>query len=859
MLFILSLCLLCTLPTLSYAANSLHLTGTRRTSSEHDYDFSGKYDIVKYNDTAERIGLAVKGKYRNGVATETLTIFGPSGQSTFTGSWSCAKDPWLHRSISCLNVSPQTSVGLAPIEESDYFSEICKAYQDSYCFLSRKLVPDSVAKWMHNGPPAPQVSGVNFTHDSPVQMTLHYAANLAMRFYLEQWYCPPGKDKAPAYVPNGTVSPFPGDTCKVSEKGPLALSKASNAVYFGIGKPAGQPKNGTWYVRASLDSDSYGRSLWSHWHKTKVQLAMHFKDAPNHKPAPTIIAPTQGYVWNSPNTQVTLQLKSNLTGKNINSWSYDIEWERQHYVTKANIEAYNKLNKGGWPTQSGATEDMHPWSVTSHYTASSNPVTLMYLEQLNYQEVRPRSVEVSYRYRVRARVNNSQWSAWRYFIVEDANTKSSGMSRSYSSPDSLPSQPPQILSPGENQVIAAAQGAHNKYIKIIIHSNVKNAKPDHWRYQLQWKRALYYTKANNDMYYCKHGQPKKNEFPRQMGVVHPPQVWDGIWTPNSGNLSSGDAMWDPQFILLSPKSTEFSYMYQFRARAQRISPEAYGPWSPWRSFIVENTGFNTCTAVKSKGAPNMKVGGMQLSSQSKQQSGQSSQQHNSQQSKIRFGAKVMNRTTPKTGLPAVQQHAMSHNKIRFGGKLNNKTALNQQAPAMQTMSGHLNSSGAPKRYAGAGSAKARKTLVELPHLKILNNSESVDASCANLAKFITLRETVINEGGPLAAGHAKLYIKEYGGAHIVSQPVPVPVLAHGASTTLTLMAGTQGSYRGKIPGRHVLPLNIVVNGKTTTTKVIRVYKPGLCQVQHSGVPQRSDLRNAIKLNPQPEPPSAQRK
>lgn len=814
------------------AANTLHLTGTHRTAAEHDYEFSGHYDTVEEgNYAAERIHLAVKGKYVKGVATETLTIFAPKGQGTYSGSWSCAKDPWLNPTVSCISVAPQAAVGSIPFElvQRGYFETLCKSYPDGYCFLSRKLVPAGVAKLMRDGPPAPSVSGVKFTHHAPVKMTLHYAAKRAEHFYLDEWYCPPGKDEAPGDVPNGDSTSFPGGACQDSKSGPRSLSKGANTTTFGIGKPAGQPKNGTWYVRASLNSASYGRGLWGHWHRTVVQLPMHFKDAPNNKPAPDIVAPAEDYVWSEPSTHVVLKLKSNITGKNITRWSYDIQWQRQRYVTKANAQAYDALHKGGFPSRIGALEDMHPWSVNNNLAVDSNPVSLNSLSQLNYQEMRSRSVEFSYRYRVRARDDKSNWSPWRYFIVEESVPKSSGFRRSSSLPESLPTQPPEILSPAENQIIAAAAGATNKYIKFSVRSHVKNPKADHWRMQLEWKRAIYHTKANNDMYYCKYGRPKKNEFPRRTGVVPPLKVWDDLWTPTSAILGSGDSMWDPEFRTYSPGSTLFSYLYEFRVRVQRVSPEAYGPWSPWRSFVVENTAFNKCTAVSTKGKPAMGGIGIHVSGQTQQQSGQHT-----------------------------QQRALRPSAVRIGSAVKHTLALHQPAPPMHTMSGSLNSPKAPAHRGGTPLRGPRISLRSAPHLRVLNHVATADPSCANLARFITIHETVTNDGGPLAAGRAKLYVKETGGAHISSRAVPVPALAHGAIATLTLRAGTRERYRAKVPGQHTLPVFVVVNGKTMRTNVVEGLRPNLCQVHRRAAhPLRSTP--GVKLNPQPEPPSAPRR
>lgn len=262
----------------------------------------------------------------------------------------------------------------------------------------------------------------------------------------------------------------------------------------------------------------------------------------------------------------------------------------------------------------------------------------------------------------------------------------------------------------------------------------------------------------------------------------------------------------------------------WRVRAQVTSPFK-GTVGAWREFtILGPTGiasFHGAAGAVSGKAPSKHFSGQPFGQQSNQQN----------------------------------SHAVSHENVRLGGKLNSKLALEQQAPAMQTMSGHLNPNTAPKRYARAGSPAGHRTPIVAPLLKLKTTNESVDPACGDLAKFITLSETVTNGGPALAAGHAHLFVKEAGGAHIRSRSVPVPALAHGASATVILSAGTQGAYRRKIPGRHVLSVNMLVNGKTTTTRLTRSFRPGFCQVRHAGSPSHTGVRMRIKLNPQPEPPS----
>jgi hypothetical protein len=195
-----------------------------------------------------------------------------------------------------------------------------------------------------------------------------------------------------------------------------------------------------------------------------------------------------------------------------------------------------------------------------------------------------------------------------------------------------------------------------------------------------------------------------------------------------------------------------------------------------------------------------------------------------------------------------QQQSSQNSKQRLGGvrlgaAITHVPALHQQGPAMHTMSGSLH----PSRGRAA------------PRLEVLHHSASVDPSCADLAGFITISETVMNDGGPLPAGRAKLYVgTERRGAHLGGRAVPVPALAHGARATLVLKAGTSEAYRGRIPGRHVIPVVLDVNGRTTTTDIAETLGRGLCRLRQRE-PHPASAKFSVKLNPQPEPPSVQRR
>jgi len=138
------------------------------------------------------------------------------------------------------------------------------------------------------------------------------------------------------------------------------------------------------------------------------------------------------------------------------------------------------------------------------------------------------------------------------------------------------------------------------------------------------------------------------------------------------------------------------------------------------------------------------------------------------------------------------------------------------------------------------------------HLKLLNRKEEVHFACSNLSNIITLRQTILNDGAPLPARRAILYVTENAGAHIVSPQVYVPKLAHGARLTVLLNLGTQAAYLTKLPGPHRLKVRLSLNGKITTLKLKLKLPSNMCKTALS-----TGVKATTKLNPQPEPPSAQ--
>lgn len=254
---------------------------------------------------------------------------------------------------------------------------------------------------------------------------------------------------------------------------------------------------------------------------------------------------------------------------------------------------------------------------------------------------------------------------------------------------------------------------------------------------------------------------------------------------------------------------------KWRVNAQVDSPKVGQP-SLWRSFFV----------LGRKGASGLDriPGKASATTHANAQIGQQSQQQN--------------------------QRASQTTKKRSGENFANNPTLHQPTPGMHTLNGHSKQSPPPKRAVGARTRKARKA-VAAPQLKLLQKRETTDRSCSNLDRFITIRQTLYNAGGPLAAGQARLSVQERGGAHIQSRPINVPALAHGAKVVLTLKAGTKPAYRANVPGLHRLPITLTMRGKSARTLLTVRLPSGLCRPSHTRI--RPPLGKQDSHNDRPVP------
>lgn len=192
-------------------------------------------------------------------------------------------------------------------------------------------------------------------------------------------------------------------------------------------------------------------------------------------------------------------------------------------------------------------------------------------------------------------VKEGGWSAWHRTLVEDTHrykftgTKGMHMQRVPAGSlhvnfDMSKHKPPVITAPGPAQVF------HGGF-KINISGSVEQHKNySAWSCcDIQWKRALIIA-AENQAYTQAH-TPGTSAFPT------PPEPWQN---PQLLGLAVGKAYMEhgssfhgfTYYSTLRPHDHSFGYRYWFRVRESYWpggfdESSYYGPWSAWRSFVVQ--------------------------------------------------------------------------------------------------------------------------------------------------------------------------------------------------------------------------------------------------------------------------------
>ncbi len=385
-------------------------------NSGAQYNFEGNLRMVD----GYQYPIDVQGTYANGIAKIRVNVFRPDKYNSIDGTaitrWKCSDDPWLNRTTKC------------SIHEQ---SEWCKDAPEFCTIMGRNLVPPQIVYLMRNGPPRPWVGGPSqATTSQAVGFTLKYSDDPAIgidRCRIHEWYCPPGKDEKPDYVPTRLVSPWDGGACQSLVKGPrpTKLRRGSSVTKFPSLAGDGKPKAGIWYVQAQMLSYKYGKGMWSHWHRVAVVTGLKKITKP-----PAVLAPAQNQLF--VNQGVNIKVRETNKRHDFRMWGFVFEWQRADYHTKANNayakkkwEQTNHGNYGYYPPALGLySDELQPWlSPTRVQTMTEDyePTTA----QMSFSVLRSHRFDSSYLYRFRVREHNRNtrsygpWSPWRRFIVQE--------------------------------------------------------------------------------------------------------------------------------------------------------------------------------------------------------------------------------------------------------------------------------------------------------------------------------------------------------------------------------------------------------------------------------------------------------
>jgi hypothetical protein len=435
--------LLVAAPGLPQAA-TLQFVKVKSTGAKHEYTFHGRFNY-DFDKIAETVRMDIEGTYdgSSALAKEVDTFYGRHGKEIFTTVWKCADDPWLNAKSVCSQVtsSEATSTG------GYYMGTFCPGYfEGHWCLAGRGLVPQSIASLMRHGPPAPKVSGpTQAASNHDVTLRTLYSKGLANRLWIQQWYCPPGKDGAPTDTPTDT-EPF-GGACTSTVHGPLNIPKEDVAgIAFPMAYPKNSPKIGFWYVRTRISSNNYGDSVWGHWHRTVVSISatskpvgtrglranrgpvnttINMKNIIKGAKPPVITEPAEGQVFHG----APINLSANVSPHEPNSvWACcEIQWKRAVILTQEN-KAYAQAYT---PGQTAFPTPPSPWHITSMmgFATDVKEAGTSLHGSLFYNQLRPHDLTFGYQYWFRMREDYypgglqetrypGPYSAWRSFVVQ---------------------------------------------------------------------------------------------------------------------------------------------------------------------------------------------------------------------------------------------------------------------------------------------------------------------------------------------------------------------------------------------------------------------------------------------------------
>ncbi|MEJ2380584.1 MAG: hypothetical protein P8076_05280 [Gammaproteobacteria bacterium] len=452
----------------------------------------------------------------------------------------------------------------------------------------------AMAGFVGAGTGAPQVQGPSqILSSQPLVLTFHYYAGGSgtpsyTRYSWQYWYCTPGHDGAPSNT-NVDETPFPGHGCtsQVLKNRSLDPNGAVQTI-----TPAQHFDAGTVYARARLSSPQHGNGPWGPWHRTAVQAVA--KNARFAKPVFSL--PHEGAQFVG--KDVTLALQSGTKRQDSDNWQYQLQWQRAKVVTRFNDDYVRSHTPAGQIPQTDWPGPRAAWNGPGRPTTVGGfpGQTFAYLK---FNVARPRSHTFGYRYWVRAREHDlptdtsSPWSGWLSFVVQEKpgaklpkSTAGTPRTRRQQRPTRGRVQtqvalqglkPPLITAPTGGQVFHSGKIV----IRIALPKHTDRSKWQCCDYQIDRARVI--TKENN-AYVKNHTPPgsvMQSDFPSPRARLDE----DDPLAPESA--SSGPWTWSWSVSQYRPHSHKFGYRYWVRVREHYLPAKAPGPWSAWRSFIVQ--------------------------------------------------------------------------------------------------------------------------------------------------------------------------------------------------------------------------------------------------------------------------------
>lgn len=276
-----------------------------------------------------------------------------------------------------------------------------------------------------------------------------------LRYRVQQWFCPPGKDSAPTDI-SIQATPWAGKEadCELEANLNRLYGDTSTATGDSIMFPVrSEPRltPGTWYLRVRLawGSDTSSKIIpgaWSPWHRTLVEDthtavfggtkgmhvnrrqagSMHIKvDMSGAKP-PVIMTPKPAQVFHGGPINLSVTVSPH---KPNGVWACcEIQWKRAIVVTKEN-NAYAEAHTPGHTAFPSMPRPYQMTSMTGFATDVKEPGPSLH-GSVFYNQLRPHDHTFGYRYLFRMRedyypggLNNTRYpgpySAWHSFVVQE--------------------------------------------------------------------------------------------------------------------------------------------------------------------------------------------------------------------------------------------------------------------------------------------------------------------------------------------------------------------------------------------------------------------------------------------------------